>query len=132
MHILRKASLIILGLIFLLAGIYHFVNPSFYLGIMPPWLPEHHVLNLVSGAAEIVLGILLWTRWRRPASLIIVLMLVLFLMVHVWHLTPPGMAQVHGSKALLWGRFAGQFVLIAWVWWAGSGGRGRGRGTGRG
>jgi uncharacterized membrane protein len=119
MHILRKISLFFLSLLFFAAGIYHFVNPAFYLGIMPPWLPQPHLLNTIAGIAEMGLAILLWTRWRKAASLLIAMMLVLFFLVHVWHLTPQGMVQVQAPPTLLWVRFAGQFVLITWVWWAG-------------
>ena len=34
------------GPVFVLAGVNHFVNPRFYLRIMPPWLPAHEAMNV--------------------------------------------------------------------------------------
>jgi uncharacterized membrane protein len=45
--------------LFMIAGVLHFVATDFYLKIMPPYLPLHLPLVLLSGAIEIVLGILL-------------------------------------------------------------------------
>jgi len=45
--------------LFIIAGISHFVATGFFLKIMPPYLPFHLTLVLVSGVIEITLGILL-------------------------------------------------------------------------
>jgi len=45
--------------LFIIAGISHFVATGFFLKIMPPYLPFHLTLVLVSGLIEITLGILL-------------------------------------------------------------------------
>ncbi len=59
---MRKAKLIlkfIFGIAFVFAGVNHFINPEFYLRIMPPYLPWHSFLVSLSGMLEILLGILL-------------------------------------------------------------------------
>lgn len=48
----------VLGLAFAAAGVNHFVNPDFYVRIMPPYLPWHPELVFWSGVAEVVLGLL--------------------------------------------------------------------------
>ena len=72
-------SLYSMAAIYVAAGINHFVNPVFYKNIMPPWLPWHYPLITISGAAEIVLGLLLlpvatrkWAAWGIIALLIAV------------------------------------------------------------
>jgi uncharacterized membrane protein len=45
--------------LFISAGIGHFVATDFFLKIMPPYLPLHLPILLVSGVIEIILGILL-------------------------------------------------------------------------
>lgn len=72
-------SLYSMAAIYVAAGINHFVNPVFYKNIMPPWLPWHYSLIAISGAAEIVLGLLLlqvatrkWAAWGIIALLIAV------------------------------------------------------------
>lgn len=47
----------LLATIFVAAGTLHFVIPATYARIMPPWLPAHIPLVLVSGAFEIIGGI---------------------------------------------------------------------------
>jgi uncharacterized membrane protein len=49
----------IFGILFVAAGIGHFVAPAFYMKIMPPYLPLHRELVLISGVAEVGLGLLL-------------------------------------------------------------------------
>lgn len=64
------------------AGINHFLNPDFYLGVMPGWLPYHEFANQSSGVAEIILGLLLIpTSTRRISALLIIAMLVVFFFV---------------------------------------------------
>lgn len=59
------------------AGILHFVKPGFFVRIVPPYLPFPLELVYVSGACEIVLGVLLLTnRFSRMAAWGIVALLV--------------------------------------------------------
>lgn len=55
-YLLGKASF---ATLFIIAGIGHFVAPGFYVRMMPPELPAHHALVILSGVIEIALGILL-------------------------------------------------------------------------
>jgi uncharacterized membrane protein len=45
--------------LFIIAGIGHFVATDFFLKVVPPYLPFHLMVVLVSGVIEIFLGILL-------------------------------------------------------------------------
>jgi uncharacterized membrane protein len=55
--------------LFIIAGISHFVATDFFLKVMPPYLPLHLPLVLVSGVIEIIPGILLWVpRYSRLAA----------------------------------------------------------------
>jgi uncharacterized membrane protein len=55
----KKRVAILMGIIYILAGINHFLMPKFYLQIMPPYLPYPLALVYLSGVAEMVVGILL-------------------------------------------------------------------------
>jgi uncharacterized membrane protein len=57
-----------LGLAFAAAGVNHFANPDFYVGIMPPYLPWHAELVFWSGVAEAVLGLLALPARTAPAA----------------------------------------------------------------
>ena len=54
----------------IVAGINHFINPNFYLKMMPSYLPFHLELVYLSGVIEVLCGILLlipktkvWGAW---------------------------------------------------------------------
>ena len=58
-----------MAVLYILAGINHFINPTFYLRIIPPVLKYKQLINSISGAAEILLGILLLTSYRPMAAI---------------------------------------------------------------
>jgi uncharacterized membrane protein len=71
---------IFIGIIFILAGINHFVMPNFYLKIMPPYLPFPMALIYLSGLAEIICGGLFIPKQTRRigAWLTIALLIAVF------------------------------------------------------
>ncbi len=112
-------SLYFNAVVYIAAGIFHFVKPKLYLYIMPPFLPAKTTLNYLSGLAEIVLGAgLLWQSTRLWASYGLIALLISFFAVHIGHLyyEPAAFSKVKYKKALLWGRILLQFVLILWVY----------------
>ena len=68
------------GIIFIIAGINHFIMPGFYLEIMPPYLPFPIILIYASGLAEIICGTLLIPKQSRKlgAWLTILLLIAVF------------------------------------------------------
>jgi uncharacterized membrane protein len=65
------------AVLFVVAGINHFVMPRIYLKIMPPYLPWHPKLVAWSGACEIALGVLLLVpRTSRLAAWGLIALLV--------------------------------------------------------
>jgi uncharacterized membrane protein len=112
------AGRVILGLIFIVAGILHFVIPGAYLHIMPPALPAHLLLIDISGVAEILGGIgLLVPSTRRLAALGLVALLIAVWPANIYtavaHLPLPGLA---GQSWLQWVRVPLQLPLIYWAW----------------
>ena len=98
------------------AGTMHFVNPEFYLKIMPPYLPLHNELVLISGAFEVLLGVLLLipkcsrlAAWGIIALLIAVFPANVYLYQHQDIL--PASPIVHLLRLLLQG------VFILWAYW---------------
>ena len=57
-------GLYLCALLYIAAGINHFVNAEMYLRTMPPYLPAHEALVALSGVIEIVLGVALVLRRR--------------------------------------------------------------------
>lgn len=74
---MRKASLYLMALIYLLAGVNHFIHPGTYLKIMPPWMPYPEQLVFISGVFEIALALLLLpAATRRVAAWGIIILLI--------------------------------------------------------
>ena len=65
----RTVALWILSAFFVVAGLNHFLNPGPYLAMMPPYLPWHEALVIISGIAEIAGGLaILIAKTRRLAG----------------------------------------------------------------
>jgi uncharacterized membrane protein len=103
----------VLAALFIIAGVSHFVATGFFLKIMPPYLPLHLPLVLVSGVIEIILGILLLvpSYLRLAAWGIIALLIAVFpanTCVHTHQELFPLPSLVHLLRLPLQG------VLILW------------------
>lgn len=101
------------------AGINHFMHPDFYISIMPPYIPMHATMVAVSGVAEVVLGLLLISaQTRKWAAILITLMLIVFTPVHIFMLEQAYKVTNYRVSILnAWIRLLLQPLLILWVWW---------------
>lgn len=106
------------GLIFVAAGLLHFVAPGTYEKVVPPYLPLHRGLVYASGAAEVLGGLgLLPARTCRAAGVGLILLLAAVLPANVQMLLDARAAdKPFWWLALLWLRLPLQAVLAAWVW----------------
>ena len=112
---LRRLSRGVLALLFVGAGVWHFVHPLTYQRIMPPWLPAPLLLVYVSGGFEILGGLgVLPRRTRRLASWGLVALLIAVFPANLY------MAQIHAQLHVpawvAWGRLPLQALLIWWAW----------------
>ena len=104
-----------MGALYIFAGIMHFMKPKMYLRIMPRYLPFHRPLVLLSGFAEIMLGIGLFFKSTKVISLYgIIAMLAVFLLVHFYMLTSKK-AGAGFPRWILLLRLPLQFVLMYWA-----------------
>lgn len=70
---------------YLIAGTNHFINPAFYLGLIPDYLPFPEFINYASGVVEVLLGIgVAIPRWRKVSVYGIIMLLILFIPSHVY------------------------------------------------
>ena len=107
----------LLALLFILAGINHFLHPGFYLQIMPPWLPWPSALHLIAGFFEFVFGVmLLIPRYQRLAAWGLIALLLAVYPVNI-HMAVNHDKFPELSMTFHWIRLPLQFVLIAWAWW---------------
>ena len=102
---------------FIVAGILHFMFPSAYKKIMPPYIPAHYFMIYVSGFLEVLGGVLLlFTSTQAFASIGLSLLLIAVFPANLY------MAQRMQKKEsryawLAWLRLPFQVVLIAWMIW---------------
>ena len=67
----------IIGIAFVLVGIYHFIDQDFFEAIVPTWFRYATFANLASGGAEIVLGLMLIVpKFRRVGAWGLLVLLV--------------------------------------------------------
>ncbi len=110
-----------MSVFYVLAGINHFWKPTTYYALIPPYLPFPQLINTVSGAAEIIFGLLLlFPATRKTGAYGIMALLILFTLTHIY------MIQMGGCMGaspcipmwILWLRlFPLQPLLILWAWW---------------
>jgi uncharacterized membrane protein len=116
---MRHASLYLLGLLFVAAGVLHFVRPAAYVRIVPPFLPYPMALVYISGVAEIVGGLgLLVPGLRSWAGLWLIALLIAVFPANIYMAVAPERAGFGVAPVWLWLRLPLQLVLIAWVAWA--------------
>ena len=116
MNQIRVVSKYVLAIFMIVAGVMHFANPAFFIKAMPPYLPLHKELVLVSGVCEILLGILLlvpktsrMAAWGIVALLIAVFPANLYVFQHQDILPAPPI--VHLLRLPLQG------VFVLWAYW---------------
>ena len=51
-----------MGVLYVLAGMNHFRKPKLYERIIPPYLPAHSTLVMLSGVAEMILGFMIMNK----------------------------------------------------------------------
>ena len=109
--------LYLMAALYIFAGIMHFIKPKTYLRIMPRYIPNHKLMVVLSGIAEILLGIgLCFPATKNLAIYGIIAMLLVFLLVHFYMLS--GEKEGAGiPKWILILRIPLQFVLMYWAYY---------------
>jgi uncharacterized membrane protein len=118
--VLKKISLIVLIVFYVLAGINHFRSPNSYVRIIPTYLPAPGLLNTLAGISEIGLGLMLILKQaRRVAAWGIIGMLLAFLPVHIDMIihAPMMLGDFKVTPLIAWLRIPLQGLLILWAWW---------------
>ncbi len=112
----RKFSLFGLSLFFIYFGIDHFINPEFYLSIMPPAFPLHAEAVYISGFFEILGGIsVLIAPLRKIAGWGLVALLICVYPANIYMaITPEAFPEI--SIGLLYFRLPLQFLFIYWAY----------------
>ncbi len=115
----RTAGCLGAALLFLFAGVGHFLITEPMARMLPPWVPGRTAIVYASGVVEIVVALaVLVPRWRAAAGWTLVGMPILFLPVNVYaaiQRVPIGGHEWGLAYLLI--RVPLQLVLAAWIWW---------------
>ena len=103
--------------IFLTTGTLHLLKPETYMQVMPPQLPAHRELVLISGVAEIVGGILYLNKGtRKLGAWYLIALLIAVFPSNIYMASQPKFADmVPGGKWSLYARLPLQFLGMWWL-----------------
>ena len=74
---ITKVLIYVYIIVFIGAGINHFLNPQFYDAIVPQFIPFPRLVHQITGVLEIIIPLFLLTRFRKEAALIMIIFLIL-------------------------------------------------------
>ena len=112
---LNTLSLYLQAVVYIAAGLNHFINPRMYLAIMPPYVPAHGLMVALSGVAEVALGVgLLFPATRSLSAWGLIVLLVAVFPANVYMATSDQFGNI--PAWLRWGRLPLQGLLIAWAY----------------
>ena len=74
---ITKLLIYVYVVFFISAGVNHFLNPQFYDAIVPDFIPFPRLVHQITGVIEIVLPLLLLTRFRKEAAFLMIIFLVI-------------------------------------------------------
>ena len=115
--LVKVVSVFVMGIFYIIVGIKHFQDPSWFVQIIPPILPYKYELVYISGFFEILLGILLMIpRFQSIAAKGLMALLICVYPANIY------LAQTNGvalgiSPLIAWGRLPFQFVFIGLAYW---------------
>jgi uncharacterized membrane protein len=117
MRVLKIILKYLLCVFFVVAGLNHFINPAFYLKIMPPFLPSHLLLVYLSGFFEMALGgMILISAWTHIAAWGLIVLLIAIFPANI-HMAINPQLYPEINPVVLWLRLPLQAVFIAWAYW---------------
>ncbi len=112
---LSFAFLLLMAAFYIYAGVSHFRHPRFFLKITPPFVPAPEKVNLLVGAIEVVLGVLLLIPATTSiAAWAVIALLIAVFPANVYHFQKALEKGKHVKATFL--RLPIQGVLIFWAY----------------
>ena len=114
---IKTFSIIIMTLFYIMAGTNHFINPDWYIRIVPPILPFKTAIVYLSGILEMILGtLLIFPKTRVIASWGLILLLLAVYPANIYVALTNGEAM-DTTPLIAWGRLPFQFIFIGLAYW---------------
>ena len=117
--LLKNLTVYIMSLLYITIGIKHFINPDFFVAIVPPIIKWKQEIVFISGFLEIILGLLLLLNQTRKLAAwgIIILLITVFpanIYLYISEI-PQETLNISKNKALF--RIPFQIPLIIISYW---------------
>ncbi len=117
MRVFKLITIYFMSFAYIYVGLKHFIDPDFFLAIMPNYLNFHLELVYLSGIAEVLLGLmLLFKKTRKTGAIGLIVLLILVFPANI-HLVKSELSQsilgVTQSQSIYRLPFQGIFILIA-------------------
>ena len=115
--LVKGISVYVMGIFYIIVGLKHFQDPSWFVQIVPPILPYKYERVYISGFFEVLLGILLMIpKFQSIAAKGLMALLICVYPANIY------LAQTNGvalgiSPLIAWGRLPFQFVFIGLAYW---------------
>ncbi|WP_425392052.1 DoxX family protein [Ekhidna sp.] len=126
---LKRISVYIQGVFYILAGANHFINPEFYYPLIPEYFVFEEQMNNLAGVAEILFGTgLFFYSTRRISAYLIVIMLSIFITSHIYFIQQGScvsdglcvpqwvgwvrLVVIH--PLLIWWAWSSRYVIVRW------------------
>lgn len=119
----KRPLLYVMGGLYIVAGLLHFVVPELYVQVVPPIFPAALALVYLSGLTEVAVGIgVLLRQTRQYAAWATIALLVAIFPANVYMaisgVVIEGMPGGGDPSAFIrWARLPLQGVLILWAYW---------------
>lgn len=111
---IKRIGLYVFAILFIGAGIGHFVLDHFFILSMPEWVPLRPAIVYISGIIEILLAFgLLYPGTRKNIGILVSIYLVLVFPVNIYMASTPEAYDL--PQFALWIRLPLQIILIWWV-----------------
>jgi uncharacterized membrane protein len=105
----------ITGVLFIAAGVVHFIRPAMYEQIVPPQFGHAPELVAISGIAEILGGLgLIIPRTRRAAGVGLIALLIAVWPANIYMAIE---ADRFAAAAPAWGLWVRVPLQVAMIWW---------------
>ena len=108
-----------MGAAYIYVGLRHFIDPNFFMAIMPDYLPYHLEAVYVSGVFEIILGsMLLYKKTRRLAGWGLIALLIAVFPANIYlaqNETAQQSLDISQFVAII--RLPFQFLFISLAYW---------------
>ena len=116
---LSISSLIISSIFYTIVGVKHFIEPDYFLSIIPPYLPFHIELVYISGFFEILLGLMiLFPKYRYYGSIGLIFLLIAVFPANIYLAQSKEAQEAIGASQefAIW-RLPMQGILIWIAYW---------------